>query len=321
MIFETMNARSTPLLAADLVKNHLFHAATTEGADIERLYEQYWKQLDTEWWREERQQGRLKRPRLDTFINHWLAMVTGDEVISHQLFQEFKRYLASGQHQAADVLADLERYARVYETFEKEPVNSELGRFLYRLNTLEVTTAYPALLWLLGPDGLTNPVERQRGLAAIESWLVRRALTRATTKNYNRVFLAILEAVRNAAAVARIRSDRPATSSTSCSGCTGESRLWPTAGAVRAALRTLPAYTRLPAKRLRMILEALEQAMYTGLTEKGDPADGSHDRARPAAGVDRRTGRCRLRRTHSRRGSTATRRSTGLGTSPSSRAS
>ena len=83
------------------------------------------------------------------------------------------------------MLADLERYARVYETFEKEPPTTELGQFLYRLNTLEVTTAYPALLWLLGPEGLTDRPSGSTALRAIESWLVRRMLARQTTKNYN----------------------------------------------------------------------------------------------------------------------------------------
>ena len=98
-------------------------------------------------------------------------MASGREVISHQLFPEFKRYLAVGQKLAADVLADLARYARVYETFEKEPATTELGQFLYRLNTLEVTTAYPALLWLLGPggangrDGAGRRLARDRELA------------------------------------------------------------------------------------------------------------------------------------------------------------
>lgn len=267
IIFETLNARGTPLLAGDLVKNHLFQTATIQGANVDALYEQHWKVLDTDWWREDVQQGRLKRPRLDIFLNHWLAMVSDHEVISHQLFPEFKRYLATGQKQAADVLADLERYARVYETFEKEPPTTELGQFLYRLNTLEVTTAYPALLWLLGPEGLTDPDERRIALQAIESWLVRRMLARQTTKNYNVVFLALLRRVRESA-VARGGEVIGQDVVDFLARLTGESQFWPTAGSVLASLRTIPAYSVFPRGRLRMVLEALEHAMYTGLTEK-----------------------------------------------------
>jgi hypothetical protein len=267
IIFETLNARGTPLLAGDLVKNHLFQTATIQGANVDALYEQHWKVLDTDWWREEVQQGRLKRPRLDIFLNHWLAMVSDHEVVSHQLFPEFKHYLATGQKLASDVLADLERYARVYETFEKEPRATELGLFLYRLNTLEVTTAYPALLWLLGPEGLTDPDERRAALRAIESWLVRRMLTRQTTKNYNVVFLALLKRVRDAAK--EQGGEAPGQDVVDfLAGLAGESQYWPRAAEVAASLRTLPAYTVLPRGRLRMVLEALEQALYTSFSEK-----------------------------------------------------
>lgn len=267
IIFETLNARGTPLLAGDLVKNHLFQTATLQGADIDPLYEEYWSVLDTDWWREEIQQGRLRRPRLDTFLNHWLAMSSGSEVVSHQLFPEFKRYLAAGSKQASSVLADLARYGAVYESFEHEPATSALGEFLYRLNTMEVTTAYPALLWLLGPDGIEDAAECRVALTGIESWLVRRMLTRQTTKNYNTVFLALLNRVRDNA---RTRGSRPTGADVvhHLAGLSGESQFWPTAAGVRASLQTLPAYTVFPRSRLRMVLEALESGLYSGLTEK-----------------------------------------------------
>jgi hypothetical protein len=267
VIFETLNARGTPLLAADLIKNHLFQTATIQGADIDTLYEKYWHLLDTDWWRDDVRQGRLIRPRLDIFLSHWLAMSTGAEVVSHQLFPEFKRYLASDNKQAADVLADLARYGAVYESFEKEPRTTGLGLFLDRLRIMDVTTAYPALLWLLGPDGLTDGRERGPALRAIESWLVRRMLTRQTTKNYNVVFLALLRHVRQAA---RKRGSAPLASDVVefLAGLRGESQFWPKAVTVRAALESLPLYVVLSQNRLRMVLEALEQGMYTGLTEK-----------------------------------------------------
>ena len=76
-----------------------------------------------------------------------------------RLDRAFKRHLAKGPRLAIDVLADMERYAHVYARFESEPQETALGRFLHRLNTIEVTTAYPALLWLLGPDGVWRHIE------------------------------------------------------------------------------------------------------------------------------------------------------------------
>ncbi len=265
MIFETLNARGTPLLAADLIKNYLFQLAKHQGESIDVLWEEHWQGLDSDWWREEVQQGRLKRPRLDIFVNHWLAMSSSAEVVSQALFPSFKRYVESGARQAADVLADLGRYARVYETFEREPLTTELGRFLYRLRVLELTTAYPALLWLLGPDGLTGP-DRQTALDAIESWLVRRMLTRQTTKNYNVVFLALLGDVR-ARATARGGPPLGLDIVAYLAGLKGESQFWPSAGRLSAAIMSLPAYEVLPRPRLRMVLEALEFGLRTDLNE------------------------------------------------------
>ena len=271
-IFETMNALGTPLLTADLVKNHLFQTATLQGANVEELYERHWKVFEStgaageDWWRVEVQRGRLLQPRLDVFLSHWLAMVCDEDIVSNQLFVVFRRYLADGSRLAADVLADMDRYAHVYERFEREPQGTELGRFLYRLNTMEVTTAYPALLWLLGPDGLAEN-ERMPALRSIESWLVRRMLVRGTTKNYNNVFLSLLRYTRGAAAE---RGTGPLASDVTSflAGLTGESQAWPQAADVRSALLTLPAYTVFQRPRLRMVLEALEAGKYTGLTEK-----------------------------------------------------
>ena len=264
VIFETLNARGTPLLAADLIKNHLFQVAIRQGGDIDALYEKYWKPLDQDWWRKEVHQGRLKRPRLDILANYWLAMRLTHEVVSHQLFQDFKHYLADLNAPAETLLADLAQYAGVYRRLVEEPETTDLGRFWYRLDAMEVTTAYPVLLWMLGPEGL-EAVEVPAALAAMESWMVRRLLVRATTKNYNTVFLTLL---RELTSIAELR--RPVADDVVVffSRLQGESQSWPTDQEVMSSLRVMPAYKSLKLIRLRIVLEAIEVHLYTGLTEK-----------------------------------------------------
>ena len=54
VIFETLNARGTPLLALDLVKNAVFHEASRRGLDVDTLYREVWQpQLDEDYWRVE----------------------------------------------------------------------------------------------------------------------------------------------------------------------------------------------------------------------------------------------------------------------------
>ena len=261
IIFETLNARGTPLLAADLIKNNIFQAAVAEGLDIDNLYTEYWRDLDSDWWRADVQQGRLTRPRLDIFMNHWLVMKLGREVVSHQLFADFKRYLTSRGGSVTGLLVELAAYASVYRSFEEASQTTAKGRVLYRLNIMETTTAYPVLLWLYGPEGLKDPAELDKSIGVIESWLVRRMLARATTKNYNQVFLSLL----------KMLSETPSRSSADVlaffGGLDGESQYWPSDEDVVSSLRLLPAYTSITRARLRMVLEAIEQDRRTGKTE------------------------------------------------------
>lgn len=268
IIFETLNARGTPLLAADLIKNHIFQAAAADNADIDTLYERYWQPLDTDWWRKDIQQGRLKRPRLDIFLNHWLAMRLGREVVSHLLFAEFKRYLLTRTETTDALLSGIAAYARVYESFETEPESTPTGRFFYRLNVMEVTTAYPALLWIFGPEGIADAEDRERAVGAIETWLVRRMLVRASTKNYNTIFLSLLGRLEKA------ESKSSGVVHEYLHGLKGDSQFWPSDQEVVDSLRVLPIYTSLTRARLRMVLEAIEDQRRTRFTE---PAALGHD--------------------------------------------
>ena len=70
VIFETLNARGTPLLQSDLIKNYVAaEAGQTAQEDI-------WGNLDEDWWREDLRQGRLLRPRIDALLGYWLGMRT-----------------------------------------------------------------------------------------------------------------------------------------------------------------------------------------------------------------------------------------------------
>jgi Protein of unknown function DUF262/Protein of unknown function (DUF1524) len=263
IIFETLNARGTPLQAADLVKNVVFQRALTEGAKPEELYARHWAPFDTEVWRSEVRQGRLLRPRLDVFIGHWLTMKTGTEVLSHQLFPVFKSHLNAEGQSASSTMEDLARSAHTYESFDRFPWDSIEGRFFARQQLLDVTTTIPFLLFLFDIDKDTLPAERRASvLLAIESYLIRRTLCRQTTKNYNRIFLEMLSRVK----------DDPAHADTVAinyfSGLAGETQYWPPDNEVQEAVLNTPVYTSLPRTRVRLVLEAIEWAMRTELGEK-----------------------------------------------------
>jgi uncharacterized protein with ParB-like and HNH nuclease domain len=148
-IFETLNALGTPLLPADLVKNYLFRLAEFQHEDSRQLYERYWKRFDSgrEYWRKEVRQGRMKRPRLDLFLNHYLTLMRGEEVMIAQLFSSYRDFVENGDNgNAAQHMELFQSYANVYKSFDEFPRNTHEGLFFYRLEQLDTTTVFPILL-------------------------------------------------------------------------------------------------------------------------------------------------------------------------------
>ena len=262
VIFETLNARGTPLQAADLIKNLLFQRADKEGATVDVLYEKHWAPFDRESWRREVRQGRLMRPTLDVFLSHWLAMVKEHETLIHQLYPALRDYVNSSGLRAAEVMADLSRSSGIYLEMQQYPRRSAEGQFFYRQTLMDTTTTVSLLLYLfrLGADEFL-PARRAKALKVLESYLVRRMLCRLTGKSYNQIFLALLAEVKKRPASADIVFveffQRQG----------GESRSWPTDAEVRDSISSTPLYTALSRSRVRLVLEALEQAMRTDLSE------------------------------------------------------
>jgi hypothetical protein len=124
----------------------------------------------------------------------------------------------------------------------------------------------PFLLWVLRWDDTTMPAaQRHRALRALESWLVRRALCRATAKDVNRMVVELLRAMDEAGPAAT--GD---TVEAVLAGQQAESRYWPDDTTLHAGLRAEPIYKTLSRPRLRMVLEAIEDSLRGPLGE-GQP--------------------------------------------------
>lgn len=259
VIFETLNARGTPLLAADLVKNLLFQPSSAREPVREDLYDRYWKPLDSDHWRRDIRQGRLVRPRIDVFIMHWLTMTLRREVVIHQLYPDFRSYLKRQEGGSDQVIGDLAASAAVYDRFEAFPHRSQEGQFFYRLGEMDTTTVLPLLLWMWGRNGLPES-ERAIAIRAIESWLVRRMVLRQTAKNYNGIFLALL----NRLAAGQANGTDVVEYLRHLDHETGG---WPDDLAFVEQLKSSPLYQSIVRRRLRMLLEALEEGLGTDLSE------------------------------------------------------
>jgi hypothetical protein len=265
VIFETLNARGTPLLASDLVKNYVMQTASQSSIDVEKLHSDHWKHFETDdWWRQDVRQGRLTRPRIDVLLDYWLEIRRGEEVASHQVFPTFKKEYEETTDDLVTLIRDLKSIGERYRRLDEFDPWSPEGTFMYRWRTIDAGTSTPLLLWLLaqsegdlGHDGLL------RALDTLESFLVRRMVCRLTTKDYNRLFLD---------ALSELKENDPGSADQVLEEYllrqTAESRLWPSDERFVTALTSLPVYRLLTRARLRFILEAIEDELRGPKTEE-----------------------------------------------------
>lgn len=265
LIFETLNDRGTPLLRADLIKNWIFRKGTRLGADVERWAATIWNDFDTEWWREEISQGRSSRSRVDIFLQYWLTMRTLDEVKSERVFQQFTAHAVERMRDAEgaevflrELRADADTYRELADLDEDTPA----GRFRMQvIEAMELAATMPAFLWFISKNHAVPQDQIEIGLGALESWATRRTLLRLTSKDVNRLMVALLrelEGVPTATAGVVLRRE--------LSKQTADSRYWPPDSEIRDRLPGAKVYGIIKQSRLRAVfgrIEAFRRAQST----------------------------------------------------------
>ena len=253
VIFETLNARGTPLLQSDLVKNLLlFEAGQADSTDTTQIWG-----FDSEWWNEEVFQGRLLRPRVDAFLNFWLVMRKQEEIAHNDVFAVFRRYFAAeGKSAVHAVPADLHKAGKAYMALEKREVSDEVKPFLYRIGVMRAGVLTPALMWLLSSEVPMKQITRS--LQALESYLVRRMVCGMTTRGYGRLFIGMLGALEEAgpessgeATVQYLKNQ------------TAYATQWPDDQQLEDAFLQRPVYRLMTQGRTRIVLEGIEAGLRT----------------------------------------------------------
>ena len=263
IIFETLNARGTPLRQSDLMKNMILHEAEKTGGGDEVAWP-----FEGAWWDQDIRQGRLYRPRIDVFLNYWLAMRTLQEVGASDMFVAFRRHYEGGEHGAiGDVAADIANVGSAYRRLETEQLGGGWAGFAPRWKIMQAAVVTPVLLWLLSSEA--EPVQVFRAVKALESYLVRRMVCRMTTRGYNRMFVDLVK---------RLEHAESAKAGDIVVGFLGEreaySTIWPNDNLVLDAISNKPLYRLLTRGRLRMVLEVVEEELRTTKSEgRGVPPE------------------------------------------------
>ncbi|WP_143461592.1 DUF262 domain-containing protein, partial [Leptospirillum ferriphilum] len=158
IIFETLNARGEPLLPADLLRNYIFLRVAREGESQETLYKEYWQAFDDPFWRHEITQGRLKRPRSDLFMQHFLASKEAVDIPIKHLYVEYKWWIERKKpfKNVREELSTLSNQGGNFRRIIEPSKEDNLFLFVTFLKSFDIGTVYPLLLYLLDKDKAVN---------------------------------------------------------------------------------------------------------------------------------------------------------------------
>jgi hypothetical protein len=259
VIFETLNERGEPLLAADLVRNNIFHRADAWRERADKLFDRYWKEFEDPFWSVMEKQGRYKRARIEFFLANFIAGKVAGEVTLSKLFSEYKAFVklqanrTDGGYPTVEAeLQDLGAFGVLYRRLLERDENDPLGHFAKLLHPWDVTTVYPLVLRLWASDEMEDE-EKKDCLALLLTFIVRRAICGLTTKNYNKFFLSVLRHLE-------AKGFSHESLATFLTAQSSESARFPTDREFEHAWLTAPVYgRRLTALRVRAVLEAIER--------------------------------------------------------------
>jgi uncharacterized protein with ParB-like and HNH nuclease domain len=205
-IFDTINSLGVKLTTAELLKNYFFNR------DEISTYETYWKKVfekDDEtknYWDREITTGRLKRAFIDLFFFSYLQIKMQDKTLNvktedkleyskvEQLFESYKSFIKDYlNNDKKSILAEIKDYALLFQdNFDYDIIENELTDVsgIERVNAiifgLDTSTLIPYVLYVL--KNVANDNDRNQLFDFIETYIMRRMVVHANTKNYNQLF-------------------------------------------------------------------------------------------------------------------------------------
>ena len=204
-IFDTINSLGVSLTTSELLKNYFFSRETIDEYN-DKWASVFEKDEETKsYWDTEIEAGRVKRALIDIFFDAYFQMFTQnkdypitaeDKITYNRLdrlalsYQHFVNIYCNGNKNI--ILNELKQYAKCfYESFRPEycdmsiPGKSSIERLNVIIFGLKTTTLIPYILYL------SRNIEDQEILndmyGILESYIMRRMVVHASTKNYNRL--------------------------------------------------------------------------------------------------------------------------------------
>jgi len=198
-IFDTINSLGVRLTTGELLKNYIFSDTGVRG-HFETLWEPVFEEDEDQvlFWIKPKTSGRIIRTNIEVLLYCYLIIQKRTTVELEKLFTEYKNWLnKKSSKEKVAFLKELKEYATIYLEFPEGTELNELSfsqeeeRFFHIIEKLEITTVYPLVLFIY--KEVTDKATRIQLLNTLESYLIRRNVCRLTTKNYNNLFIQIID--------------------------------------------------------------------------------------------------------------------------------
>ena len=230
-IFDTINSLGVRLTTAELLKNYFFNRENEDA--FKSAWEEIFEPTDEKkrYWEQEIVTGRLKRSLIDLFFDAFLQInvqnrrfgVTAEDKLYYSrtsnLFLSYKDFISRYcRGDKVFLLEKMKPYARKFEeSFNPELCNTDVSSVpgIERINVvifgLKTSTLIPYVLYVR--QNVDSPEEESRMLGILESYIMRRMVAQATTKNYNKLFTSLIlnEVLDAESLLASLKADDEAT--------------------------------------------------------------------------------------------------------------
>ena len=209
-VFDTINSLGVRLTTAELLKNYFFN----QENKIE--YQQKWVEVfekddDTRaYWDTEIESGRVRRSLIDIFFEAYLQLFVQDSKYNVKaedkiMYARIDRLSKSYQHfinmycngNKNVILTPIREYAECFREIldptscaRSIPATYGIERINVIIFGLKNSTLIPYILYLA--KNVPNQNDFNRICGILESYIMRRMVVHATTKNYNRLYTSLI---------------------------------------------------------------------------------------------------------------------------------
>ena len=179
LIFESLNSTGLALSEGDKIRNYILMGLPTKTQND--YYEKFWNRIEV-----------CTDYDASSFIRDYLSVKQQSTPSMNKVYFTFKSYVEDSGIETEDLLKDMLRYARYYQTLLHGKTNDKaLNACIDRLNRLETTVTRPFFMEVLRmqEEGTLGLEQVREIFLMTENYLFRRSICDLPTNVLNKIFL------------------------------------------------------------------------------------------------------------------------------------